>query len=59
MNSAMKKPKGQKTSTHGGKRKNAGRKPDEKSVTMRIPETLVPKVKKMVDEHRAKKKNAS
>ena len=43
-----------KKKLHGGKRKNAGRKPKEPTKTMRIPETLVPKITAMIEKHKAK-----
>lgn len=40
---------------HGGRRKNAGRKKTaEKSVVMRVPESLVESVKKLIEDHKNK-----
>ena len=44
-----------KKSTHGGKRKGAGRpKTKEDTVVMRVPKSLVQKVKEMIIKHRKK-----
>jgi hypothetical protein len=40
--------------THGGARKGSGRKKKEPTVVMRVPKSLVPKVEKMIDNHRKK-----
>jgi hypothetical protein len=45
-----------KETTHGGKRKNSGRKKREPTEVRRIPVSLLPKVDKLIADHRAKKK---
>lgn len=39
---------------HGGKRKNAGRKPKEPTKTIRVPQSLVQKVTEMINKHKSK-----
>ena len=43
---------------HGGKRSGAGRKKGEPSVTMRIPESLVPTIREIILNHKKTKGNA-
>jgi hypothetical protein len=44
-----------KALTHGGKRKGAGRpKTKEDTIVMRVPKSLVPKVKEMIERHKKK-----
>ncbi len=38
---------------HGGARVGSGRKRKEKTVTIRVPESLVPRVRQMIDNHKA------
>ena len=38
--------------THGGKRKGSGRKPKEPTVVMRIPVSLVEKVKALIEKYK-------
>ncbi|TBT60321.1 hypothetical protein D5E74_25620, partial [Vibrio parahaemolyticus] len=40
-------------SSHGGKRKGAGRKKKEPSIVMRVPESLVSLVQEMIEQHKA------
>lgn len=39
---------------HGGKRKNAGRKPKEPTVTKRIPISILDKVEALIKKHKTK-----
>jgi hypothetical protein len=45
-----------KKPTHGGARKNSGRKKREPTEVRRIPVSLLPKVDKLIADHKAKKK---
>ncbi len=38
---------------HGGARVGSGRKRKEKSVIIRVPESLAPQVRQMIDDHKA------
>lgn len=42
-----------KKTTHGGKRKNSGRKKLGPTVTMRVPKSLARTFKKLIKEHKA------
>ena len=46
-----------KINQHGGKRKGAGRKPSEPTKLIRVPLSLVDKIKTMITEHKNEKSN--
>lgn len=41
-----------KNKTHGGKRKGAGRPKKEKTKVMRVPESKVPEIEKIISKHK-------
>lgn len=43
-----------KTPTHGGKREGSGRKKLEPTKLIRVPISLIPAVKKLIDKHKKK-----
>jgi hypothetical protein len=42
--------------THGGKRSGSGRKKKEPTRPIRVPLSLIPKVEKLIDQHKNKKR---